>query len=115
MTHLLQTLEAEAAAEAAAARPVPEFRAGDVIEVKAAAAENRRRVATVRGVCIARRNRGPRTSFELLTHVPGGGAVHRTFPLHSPLLHGLRVVERRPARRAKLYYLKDRNPKEYRS
>jgi large subunit ribosomal protein L19 len=115
MTHLLQTLEGEQVDAATVARPVPDFRAGDVLEVKAATLENRRRVATVRGVCIARRNRGPRTSFELLTHVPGGGAVHRTFPLHSPLVHGVRVVERRKARRAKLYYLKDRNPKEYRA
>ena len=99
MTHLLQMLEGEQVDAATVARPVPDFRAGDVLEVKAATLENRRRVATVRGVCIARRNRGPRTSFELLTHVPGGGAVHRTFPLHSPLVHGVRVVERRKARR----------------
>lgn len=124
MAHLLQLLEAEAVADSGTARaasaggPTPEFpdfRAGDVLEVRAVLPDARRRVAVLRGVCIGRRNRGVRSSFDILTHVPGGGAVHRTFPLHSPMVHGVRIVERRRARRAKLYYLKDRNPKEYRT
>ena len=94
--------------------PLPDFRAGDVLEVRLALPDARRRVAVLRGVCIGRRNRGVRSSFDLLNYVPGGGPVHRTLPLHSPLLQGVRVVERRGARRAKLYYLKERNPKEYR-
>lgn len=98
--------------------------------------ENRGRVATVRGVCIALRRRGWRSSIALLNHVPGGGSVERLLPLHSPLLREVRVVEAatttaaaaagkktgaggntkgpRRVRRAKLYYLRERNPKEYR-
>ena len=95
--------------------------------------ENRGRVATVRGVCIALRRRGWRSSIALLNHVPGGGSVERLLPLHSPLLRDVRVVEAatttavkkagggnstakgpRRVRRAKLYYLRERNPKEYR-
>ena len=40
---------------------------------------------------------------------------HPPFTRHSPALQELKVVERRPARRAKLYYLRGRNPKEFRA
>ena len=43
--------------------------------------ENKGREAKVRGMCIAKRRRGYRTSFTLLNHVPGGGPVERSFPL----------------------------------
>ena len=33
---------------------------------------------------------------------------------YSPSLLGLKVLEHRPVRRAKLYYLRDRKPSEYR-
>lgn len=114
---------------------LPQIRPGDVVEAKLAVPENRGRVATIRGVCIALRRRGWRTSIALLNHVPGGGSVERLLPLHSPLLRDVKVVEAattaavkkktagggggnakgpRRVRRAKLYYLRERNPKEYR-
>lgn len=43
--------------------------------------ENKGREAKVRGICMAKRRRGFRTSFTLLNHVPGGGTVERSFPL----------------------------------
>ena len=43
--------------------------------------ENKGRPATVKGLCISRRNRGWRTSFTILNYIPGGGAVERSFPL----------------------------------
>ena len=116
MAHLMQVLEGEREAASVAARPVPDFRPGDALELKLAIAENRGRPATLRGVCIARRSAGWRSSLTLLSHIPGGGVVTRAVPLHSPALQELRVVERARvrARRAKLYYLSKRNPKEWR-
>ena len=116
MAHLMQVLEAERAAASEAARPLPDFRPGDALEVRLAVAENRGRPATLRGVCIARRAAGWRSSLTLLSHIPGGGVVTRAVPLHSPALQEVRVVERGRvrARRAKLYYLAKRNPKEWR-
>ena len=164
MAHLLQILEAEAEAASTAARAgsasansssssasstaaaasststssssnaLPQIRPGDVVEAKLVVPENRGRVATIRGVCIALRRRGWRSSIALLNHVPGGGTVERLLPLHSPLLRDVKVVEAatttagaakktagggnakgpRRVRRAKLYYLRERNPKEYR-
>jgi ribosomal protein L19 len=43
--------------------------------------ENKGRPATVKGLCISRRNRGWRTSFTILNHIAGGGVVERSFPL----------------------------------
>lgn len=43
--------------------------------------ENRRRVATTKGLCIARRNRGIRTTFTIRNHLGAAGGIERTFPL----------------------------------
>jgi ribosomal protein L19 len=43
--------------------------------------ENKAREAKVKGICIAKRRRGYRTSFTLLNHIVGGGPVERSFPL----------------------------------
>jgi large subunit ribosomal protein L19 len=123
MAHLMQTLEAEREAASLAARPLPDFRPGDALELRLAIAENRGRPATLRGVCIARKSAGWRSSLTLLSHIAGAGSVVRTVPLHSPSLQEVRVLERArvKARRAKLYYLAPRgrgragrNPKEWR-
>lgn len=43
--------------------------------------ENRRRVAITKGLCIARRNRGIRTTFTIRNHLGTAGGIERTFPL----------------------------------
>lgn len=43
--------------------------------------ENKGKPAVVKGVCIAKKNRGFRTSFTLLNHLGTFGQVERTFPL----------------------------------
>lgn len=43
--------------------------------------QNKGRPATVKGLCIAKKNRGWRTSFTVLNYIQGGGPVERTFPL----------------------------------
>ncbi len=68
------------AVTAARAVPVPPFRPGDVVHVKLAVPENKRRPAEFRGLCIARRNRGLGSSFTLRS-VLNNYAVERSFPL----------------------------------
>jgi len=46
--------------------------------------ENQRRTISVRGIVIAIRNRGIRTSFRLLNNITGGGNIERVFPLCAP-------------------------------
>lgn len=61
--------------------------------------ENRRRPATFRGLCIARKNRGLGSSFTL-RNVFDDVAIERSFPTYSPHLTSLKIIERRKARSA---------------
>jgi large subunit ribosomal protein L19 len=72
----------------------------------------------VKGIVIARRNRGLGSNF-VIRNVIGGCEVERIFPLYSPLVLDVRVLQKaflhkgqKRVRRAKLYYLRDRPPKQ---
>ncbi len=74
----------------------------------------------VRGTVIGMRRKGVDSSFTILNHVDDD-AFEATFPLYSPLLRAVRVLRRRHVtggrkrvRRAKLYYLWDEPPTQYR-
>eukprot|EP00887_Chlorella_sp_A99_P001358 scaffold8.g1358.t1 len=114
MGHLLQVLEREKEEEALRARPVPDFGPGDTVELRMSIPENKRRSTTFKGIVIARRNRGVRSSFTLRALVGALGGVERTFPLHSPHVAEIRVLDRKSPPRAKLYYLRRRVGKEHR-
>jgi len=115
MGYLLQSLEAEQVAAVEQTRQFPAFRPGDVLELKVAVPENRRKVATLKGIVIAKKNRGWQSAFTIRNHLGNAGGIERTFPLYSPSLLGMKVLESRNVNRAKLYYLRDRKPSEYRS
>jgi len=68
---------------------------------------SRTRRTKFRGIVIARRNKGY-ASTVTLRNVIQGTAIERIIPLYSPHLIDLRIVEKRKARRAKLYYLRDK-------
>lgn len=114
MGFMLQTLEAEQAAAMDKTRALPEFGPGDLVEIKMAVPENRRKVALMKGVVIARKNRGWQSAFTIRNYLGNAGGIERTVPVYSPSLLGVQVLERRKVRRAKLYYLRDRKPSEYR-
>jgi large subunit ribosomal protein L19 len=116
MGHLMQLLEQEKEFEAREARAHPEFSPGDLLELKLSVPENKRRTTVFKGICIAKRNRGYRTSFTLRNFVGGSGGIERSFPLYSPHLLEIKVLStaKRRYRRAKLYYLRNVQPKEYR-
>jgi ribosomal protein L19 len=69
--------------------------------------ENKRRVSIVKGVVIARRNAGLNSTFRIRRLVAGVG-VESMFPLYSPNLREIKVVDKKKVRRAKLYYLRDK-------
>lgn len=114
MGHLLQTLEREKEAEAAATRPLAEFGPGDTVELRLSVPENKRRATTFKGIVIARSNRGIRSTFTLRALMGPLGGIERTFPLYSPHLLEIKVIERKNPARAKLYYLRGRLGKEHR-
>eukprot|EP00898_Chlorokybus_atmophyticus_P008521 jgi/Chlat1/8670/Chrsp87S08049 len=108
--HLMNTLHNEWVGRSQAQRQYPDFKAGDVLEVRIIVPENRRREYTVKGICIARMNKGLATSFTI-RNIVGGFPIERTLPLYSPHVLSINILERRKVRRAKLYYLREQSPK----
>jgi large subunit ribosomal protein L19 len=93
---------------------IPQFRPGDTVKVHARVVEgNRERVQVFQGVVIRRSGGGLRETFTV-RKISFGVGVERTFPLHSPSIARLEVVQRGHVRRAKLYYLRDLRGKKAR-
>ena len=86
---------------------IPEFRAGDTVEVDVKIVEGKtERIQVFTGVVIRRQGGGVRETFTV-RKVSFGIAVERTFPVHSPNIDEIRVVFKGDVRRAKLYYLRN--------
>jgi large subunit ribosomal protein L19 len=95
-------------------RDLPAFRPGDTVKVHVRVVEgNRERVQVFHGVVIRRSGGGLRETFTV-RKVSFGIGVERTFPVHSPSIARLEVVQRGRVRRAKLYYLRDLKGKKAR-
>ncbi|MFS7999421.1 putative ribosomal protein L19 [Helianthus anomalus] len=69
--------------------------------------ENKRRVSTVKGIVIARRNAGLNTTIRLRRMVAGVG-IESLLPLYSPNVKEIQILDKKKVRRAKLYYLRDK-------
>ena len=86
----------------------PDFSVGDTINVHYTIVEgDKERIQVFQGVYISRNNRGINETITIRRIVANEG-VERIFPLHSPRIAKIEVVRRGDARRAKLYYLRDR-------
>jgi large subunit ribosomal protein L19 len=93
---------------------LPDIRPGDSVKVHVRVVEgNRARVQVFQGVVIRRSGGGIRETFTV-RKISFGVGVERTFPLHSPSISKLEVVQRGRVRRAKLYYLRDLRGKKAR-
>lgn len=104
---IMQTLDKEAVAEAKTLRPVPDLRPGDVVQLKVEVPENKRRVSTFRGIVMAIRRSGLQSTFRIRRFLAGVG-VELLFPMFSPNIKEMKVLEHRKVRRNKLYYLRDK-------
>ena len=86
---------------------LPDFRPGDTVRVDYKVTEgNRTRVQGFEGVVIAINGGGTRKSFTV-RKVAFNEGVERIFPMHTPLIDKVTVLERGKVRRAKLYYLRE--------
>jgi large subunit ribosomal protein L19 len=93
---------------------IPVFRPGDTVKVHVRVVEgNRERIQVFQGVVIRRQGGGVRETFTV-RKISFGVGVERTFPVHSPSIARLEVVQRGHVRRAKLYYLRDLRGKKAR-
>ena len=85
-----------------------QFAIGDTVDVHCRILEGEKeRIQIFTGVVIARAGSGSRETVTVRRIVQGEG-VERKFPLHSPRLAKIVVQRSGVARRAKLYYLRDR-------
>ena len=93
---------------------VPEFAIGDTVDVHTRILEGEKeRIQIFNGVVIAKSGAGSREMFVVRRIVAGEG-VERKFPIHSPKIAKIEVKRSGVARRAKLYYLRDRAGKSTR-
>ncbi len=89
-------------------KDVPNLRIGDTVDVHYKIIEgDKERIQVFQGVLIAVTGRGIHKMITVRRIVANEG-VERSFPLHSPRMAKLDVVRRGDARRAKLFYLRDR-------
>ena len=103
MNEIIKKIETEQLKES-----VPSFNVGDTVRVSAKIKEgNRERIQVFEGTVIKRQNGGLRETFTVRKNSNGVG-VEKTWPLHSPIVDKIEVVRRGKARRAKLFYLRDR-------
>lgn len=92
------------------------FRPGDTIkvtiEIKEASGTGEKKTVRTRtqafqGLVIRRQGSGSRETFTI-RKISFGVGVERTFPLHSPLVKDIQMVQEGDVRRAKLYYIRDK-------
>lgn len=93
---------------------LPEFRPGDTVRVAYRVKEgNRTRVQNFEGIVIKIKRSGYNTSFTV-RKVSYGVGVERVFPLNSPLIERIEIVQRGRSRRAKLYFIRELSEREIR-
>ncbi|MDI9402989.1 MAG: 50S ribosomal protein L19 [Limnohabitans sp.] len=87
---------------------LPKFSVGDTIDVHYKIIEgDKERIQVFQGVLLADTGRGIHRMVTVRRIVANEG-VERSFPVNSPRLAKIDVVRRGDARRAKLFYLRDR-------
>ena len=112
--NVIEKLEADQVAKLTDGKIIPDFSAGDTIRVNVKVVEGtRERIQAFEGVCIARKNAGLNSSFNV-RKISYGEGVERIFPLYSPRVDSIELIRRGDVRRAKLYYLRGRRGKSAR-
>ncbi len=87
---------------------IPELRVGDTVRVHQRIKEgNRERIQVFEGIIIKKQGGGVNATFTV-RRVSYGVGVEKTFLVHSPLMEKVELVRVGKARRAKLFYLRDR-------
>ena len=103
-----QIVESVVADQLKSADTLPDLSVGDTINVHVRIIEGEKeRIQVYQGVLIADRGRGINRMITVRRIVANEG-VERVFPLHSPRVSKIDIVRRGDARRAKLYFLRDR-------
>ena len=87
---------------------IPNLKVGDTVRVHQRIKEgNRERIQVFEGIIIKKQGGGVNETFTV-RRISYGVGVEKTFLVHSPLVEKVEVVRVGKARRAKLFYLRDR-------
>jgi len=106
MNNIIEQLESEQIR-----KKIPQFSPGDTVVVEVKVKEGQReRLQAFEGVVIARKNRGLNSSFTV-RKISYGEGVERVFQTHSPSIAKIKVKRKGDVRRAKLYYMREREGK----
>lgn len=71
--------------------------------------EQKERIQVFEGLVLAVKGRGENKSFVVRRIGAGGIGIERIFPLSSPWINKIEVKKKGDVRRAKLYYLRNKN------
>lgn len=95
-------------------KDLPEFNVGDTVRVDYKVVEGtRERIQAYEGTVIKIQGHGAKKTFTV-RRLSYGVGVERDFPLHSPRIENIKVLRRGKVRRAKLFYLRERQGKSSR-
>ena len=87
---------------------IPVLKVGDTVKVHQRIKEgNRERIQVFEGIIIKKQGGGLNATFTV-RRIASGVGVEKTFLIHSPLVEKVELIRVGKARRAKLYYLRDR-------
>ena len=87
---------------------IPVLKVGNTVRVHQRIKEgNRERIQVFEGIIIKKQGGGVNATFTV-RRIASGVGVEKTFLIHSPLVEKVELVRVGKARRAKLYYLRDR-------
>ena len=89
----------------------PEVNVGDTVRVHVRIKEgSRERIQVFEGIVIAKKHGGIEETITVRRLAYGVG-VEKVFPIHSPSIEKIETVRKGYVRRAKLYYLRERQGK----
>ena len=90
---------------------IPDLKVGNTVRVHVKIKEgNKERIQVFEGIIIKKQGGGVNSTFTV-RKISYGVGVEKTFLIHSPLVEKVEVVRVGKARRAKLYYLRERTGK----
>lgn len=93
----------------------PDIRAGWTIRISQRIKDGEKtRVQAFEGTVIARKHGNEAGGTITVRKVTDGIGVEKVFPIYLPSIESVKVLKKTTARRAKLYYLRDKSAKEIR-
>jgi large subunit ribosomal protein L19 len=93
----------------------PDFRAGDLIQVSVKITEGEKsRIQVYEGTCIGVKAKGKMNGHFRVRKISDGVGVERVFPFHSPSVDAVKIITKGKSRRAKHYFLRDKEGKSAR-